>query len=92
LGIILAVTELFSTFHADYPFLRWPLDHVLHDASFTLVRLRRLRSIGSDHFPIFVELKYEPMAGEEQEAPEASRDDLSEARARISEGQRVAAG
>ena len=83
---------MFSTFHADYPFFRWPLDHVLHDSSFTLVRLLRLRSIGSDHFPILVELKYEPMAVEEQEAPEASREDLSEARDRISEGQKVAAG
>ena len=83
---------MFSTFHADYPLCRWPLDHVFHDASFTLVRLQRLRSIGSDHFPILVELKYEPREAAEQEAPEASTEDLREARDRISEGREVAAG
>ncbi len=43
---------MFSTFHADYPMFRCPLDHVFHDGAFTLVRLQRLRSIGSDHFPV----------------------------------------
>jgi endonuclease/exonuclease/phosphatase (EEP) superfamily protein YafD len=77
---------MFSTFHAGCPPFRWPLDHVFHDASFTLARLQRLRSIGSDHFPILVELKYEPRAAVEQEAPEADREDLREARDRIAEG------
>jgi endonuclease/exonuclease/phosphatase (EEP) superfamily protein YafD len=49
---------------------RWPLDHVFHDESFTLVRLRRLRSIGSDHFPVLAELQLEPTADADQAGPE----------------------
>jgi endonuclease/exonuclease/phosphatase (EEP) superfamily protein YafD len=46
----------FSTFHANYRLLRWPLDHVFCSSHFYLKRLKRLRSIGSDHFPIFIEV------------------------------------
>jgi endonuclease/exonuclease/phosphatase (EEP) superfamily protein YafD len=46
----------FNTFHAKYWFMRWPLDHIFCSKHFHLVCLRRLRFIGSDHFPIFVEL------------------------------------
>lgn len=46
----------FSTFHANYWLLRWPLDHVFCSSHFYLKRLKRLRSIGSDHFPIFIEI------------------------------------
>ncbi|MEX2642396.1 MAG: endonuclease/exonuclease/phosphatase family protein [Acetobacterales bacterium] len=47
---------MFNSFHARYPFLRWPLDHVFHSSHFALVRMLRLPSIGSDHFPILAEL------------------------------------
>lgn len=46
----------FSTFHANYWLLRWPLDHVFCSSHFYLKKLKRLRSIGSDHFPIFIEV------------------------------------
>lgn len=48
---------MFNTFHASYPFFRFPLDHVFHSAGFSLVTMQRLSSIGSDHFPILVELQ-----------------------------------
>ncbi len=51
---------LYATFNANWPLLRWPLDHVFVDRSFRLVRLTREGDIGSDHFPIFVELCREP--------------------------------
>ena len=47
---------LYATFNANWPFLQWPLDHVFVDRSFRLVRLLRMNHIGSDHFPIFVDL------------------------------------
>lgn len=47
---------LFNTFHASYPLLRWPLDHLFHSTHFCLVEMRRLPDIGSDHFPIFFRL------------------------------------
>lgn len=59
---------MFNTFHARLPFLRWPLDHLFHSAHFSLVSLRRLPDIGSDHFPLWVELALEP-GREEHRAP-----------------------
>jgi len=37
-----------NTFHADYPLLRWSLDHVFHSTDFALVTMKRLPHIGSD--------------------------------------------
>jgi endonuclease/exonuclease/phosphatase (EEP) superfamily protein YafD len=43
----------FNTFHAQYIFARWPLDHIFHSSHFRLIELKRLPSIDSDHFPLF---------------------------------------
>ncbi len=50
---------MFNTFHVDYWFLRWPLDHLFHSDHFTLGRIQRLRPFGSDHFALFTELVLE---------------------------------
>lgn len=47
----------FNTFHAHYPLVKWPLDHVFHSSHFKLVRLERLSDIGSDHYPLYTELE-----------------------------------
>lgn len=65
----------FNTFHTKIFILRWPLDHIFHSGDFTLVELKRLRNIGSDHFPIFVKLNYEPRAEPAQEKPEAPNEE-----------------
>jgi endonuclease/exonuclease/phosphatase (EEP) superfamily protein YafD len=62
---------MYNTFHARRPYMRWPLDHIFHSREFTLVSLRRLPAIGSDHFPILVELAYEPERAGEQPTPHA---------------------
>lgn len=46
----------FNTYNAKNPFLRWPLDHVFVSQHFHLVRMKRLKSVGSDHFPILIVL------------------------------------
>lgn len=79
---------LLPTFHADHQLLRWPLDHVFHSAHFRLQRLERLAHIGSDHFPIYIRLSYEPVGWQEQEAEleAANAEDRLEARTKIKEG------
>lgn len=69
---------LYSSFHADYPFIRFPLDHVFHTNHFRLVKLKRLPHIGSDHFPIFIALSCERTAEFTQEEPEASAEEEAE--------------
>ena len=74
---------LYATFHADYPLLRWPLDHVFHTEHFELVRLERLGPNGSDHFPILVALRLTPNAPAEQAPPAPEPDDAADARGQI---------
>ena len=46
----------YSSFNAENIFMRWPLDHVFVTKEFKIAKLERLSKIGSDHFPILVEL------------------------------------
>ena len=69
----------YSTFHADHWWLRYPLDHVFHSDHFALVHLQRLGHVGSDHFPILIELEIQPQAAPVQDTPDADRDDHEEA-------------
>ena len=68
----------YNTFHVDHVLLRWPLDHVFHTSDFTLINLKRLKSIDSDHFPVFVKLNYEPRGRSFQEKPEKANGDEKE--------------
>jgi len=65
---------MFNTFHADYALVRWPLDHLFHSQHFTLQKIQRLPSIGSDHFPLLTRLSFTPARDTNQEAikPDAS--------------------
>lgn len=66
---------VFNTFHVDYPLVRWPLDHLFHSQHFTLLDIRRLPSIGSDHFPLLTRLSLTPSQGARQEGIEARAPD-----------------
>ena len=76
----------FSTFHADYFMLRYPLDHIFHTPEFRLVSIERLPSFGSDHFPISAEFSYEPEGRGEHKIPEADVEEVEEAEETIDEG------
>ena len=79
-----------NTFHVKYPFLRWALDHIFHSACFTVVDIKRMPSIGSDHFPVMTTLQYEPEEASDQQknAPTAEAEDVEEADSKIEEGKK----
>lgn len=71
---------MYNSFHAQIPCMRWPLDHIFHAPAFRLVELRRLDNCGSDHFPIFVRLAYEPAGRAEQVLPLPQEEEKQEAK------------
>ncbi|MEZ5786037.1 MAG: endonuclease/exonuclease/phosphatase family protein [Xanthobacteraceae bacterium] len=77
---------LFPTFNANWRVLRWPLDHVFISPEFHLIGLSVLPSIGSDHFPLLVELCYQPEDADRQPPPEPKSAHGAHAREIIAEG------
>jgi endonuclease/exonuclease/phosphatase (EEP) superfamily protein YafD len=75
-----------NTFHADYPLLRWSLDHVFHSTDFALVKMKRLAHIGSDHFPVYVVLQTGRIFDQIQEELPQTDADEQEAQNAIQEG------
>ncbi|EMR01879.1 endonuclease/exonuclease/phosphatase family protein [Cesiribacter andamanensis] len=50
----------YNTYNANVPFFRYPVDHLFVSDCFKLNKLDRLGHFGSDHYPMFVSLSYEP--------------------------------
>jgi endonuclease/exonuclease/phosphatase (EEP) superfamily protein YafD len=73
----------YNTFHARYPFVRFPLDHFFHSNHFRLIDFRRLPYFGSDHFPVLIALSHEPDAAQEQEELRADASEVEEAEEKI---------
>ena len=75
----------FNTYNAQVPFFRYSLDHIFYDPAFRLIRMERLPKFGSDHFPILVQLSYEPAKADAHEAPMADQEEKAEAQEMIDE-------
>lgn len=75
-----------NTFHADYPLLRWSLDHVFHSTDFALVEMKRLPHMGSDHFPVYVVLQTGRVFEQVQQELEQTEADEDEAQEAILDG------
>ncbi|NNH78184.1 endonuclease [Acinetobacter sp. ANC 5380] len=75
-----------NTFHADYPLLRWSLDHIFHSTDFALVHMKRLPHIGSDHFPVYVVLQTGRVFERVQDELEQTDADEQKAQEAIQEG------
>ncbi|GEO03086.1 endonuclease [Adhaeribacter aerolatus] len=69
----------YNTYNALIPFFRYSLDHIFYDPAFRLIRLKRLRGFGSDHFPILIRLSYEPQEADEHDPPKANSEEKAEA-------------
>lgn len=74
----------FNTFHAGYPFFRWPLDHIFLSDHFGLSKIKVLSDIGSDHFPI--ELKATLTKKEKTDTESATFEEEVEASEKIQKG------
>ncbi len=48
----------FSTYHASYPLLRFPLDHLFHTKDLYVGTMKRTKNFGSDHFGMYYEIHY----------------------------------
>jgi endonuclease/exonuclease/phosphatase (EEP) superfamily protein YafD len=81
---------LYPTFNADWPLLRWPLDHIFFEEEFVLLDLKVLPDIGSDHFPVYVSLCHQPGAAAVQTEPAPDAGDLRDAKRSIREGREEA--
>lgn len=46
----------FSTYHAGYFFLRFPLDHLFHTRDLYVGKMVRSKNFGSDHFAMYYEI------------------------------------
>lgn len=80
-----------ASYNAQRPWFWWPLDQVLFQQEFALVGFERLPQIGSDHYPILVELCYLPAAAGRQAAQAPEAGDLAETRKALAAGLRPAA-
>jgi endonuclease/exonuclease/phosphatase (EEP) superfamily protein YafD len=74
---------MFSTFHAGYRLLRWPLDHIFVTEHFTLGQMQRLKEFGSDHFPILATLCYQPSRSDENDTPRPDAEDKADVKETI---------
>ena len=75
----------FNTFHSQYWFARWPLDHIFHSGEFELVNMRRIEHIGSDHFPLLTTLALTHSSPNSENPDEDMCEHHSLARERIKE-------
>ncbi len=81
----------YNSFSAKSRMFRYPLDHVFHSNEFKLIDLQRLPAIGSDHFPIFIELLYDSRAASEQPETEKKPGDEEEAEEKLEKQAEAAA-
>jgi len=74
---------MFNTFHADHVWMRFPLDHVFVSPDFTISDVRLLPFVGSDHFPIRIELRHAPEEKKKHEVMTQKPGDEEEAEEKI---------
>lgn len=74
---------LFSTYHAQYPVVRFPIDHVFLPGRAKLVRVERFHPAGSDHLAFVAEFT---LNGNEPTEPEPQGNDPEEAEELVEEG------
>ncbi|CAM3923066.1 endonuclease/exonuclease/phosphatase family protein [Vreelandella rituensis] len=75
--------RLLSTYHAELPLWRYPIDHLFVSDGFHLIDLDRVRVLGSDHFAVTTTLA---VAKKDQAKPKASAEEEEQASEMVEEG------
>ncbi|WP_265562299.1 endonuclease/exonuclease/phosphatase family protein [Sphingomicrobium arenosum] len=78
--------RLMPTFNANWPMMRWPLDHLFLSPHWGFVEMDRLDHIGSDHFPVKFTVCLTHDAEKRLVARDADRDAEAEASEQLQEG------
>ncbi|MBS7566859.1 endonuclease/exonuclease/phosphatase family protein [Mucilaginibacter sp. Bleaf8] len=73
----------YNSFNAKYFFLRFPLDHIFCSSDFSLTTINRMDHCDSDHFPMCVNLQYDPSARPKNEELDVTVEDKELAREKI---------
>ncbi|SHM83929.1 Uncharacterized conserved protein YafD, endonuclease/exonuclease/phosphatase (EEP) superfamily [Cyclobacterium lianum] len=76
----------YNTYNAFIPLMRYPLDHVFYSNDFGLVSFQKLREIGSDHFPVWIELTFEPDSSDPEEVDNTDAEKNAEVEEKIEKG------
>ncbi len=82
---------LFNTYNVFVPFFRYPLDHIFYSKEFGLIKLEKLESIGSDHYPILINLNYEPEQDNTEGLEKTNGKENAEVEEKIEEGKKEGA-
>lgn len=69
---------LFNTYNVFIPLFRYPLDHFFYSKHFGFIRLERLKAIGSDHYPMVIEVNLKSNKEFKNDLPKADQDDKDE--------------
>lgn len=77
---------LFNTYSVFVPLLRYPLDHIFYSRDFGLLTLKKLKDIGSDHFPLLIGLNYEPGTENTEGSEKTDAGEEAEVEEKIEEG------
>lgn len=77
----------FSTYHANYKLLRFPIDLLFHSNSISIEAFKTLKNIGSDHLPLYCRFSINPISKEKETNEEnLSKDDVEEVNDMVKEG------
>ncbi len=74
---------LYNTYNADNILMRWPLDHIFISSDFRLKSVEKCEDVGSDHYPLYTQLTYEPELKQDQTKPYPSKEILKRAQDQI---------
>ncbi len=75
----------FSTYNANYFFLRFPLDHLFHTRDLYVGKMVRSKNFGSDHFAMYYEIHHKKKV-ETPKNPKLNGDDKEEIEELIENG------